>query len=122
MPGAAVITSVRKGFDDLQSRMGEAQAVLDRAETAGMLVEEGKLALHNAAEAHVRMRVLVHTFAGPPFDEVLKEGLTAVAQANATGVDAMNELQYRRRGLAVATLVILGFLATLFVKIRKLPK
>lgn len=121
MPGAAVITSVRKGFDDLQGRLASAQDVLDRAETAGMLVEDGKLALHNAAEAHVRMRVLVHTFAGPPFDEVLKEGVTAADQAHTIGTDAMNELQYRRRGLAVATIVILGFLATLFVKIRKLP-
>ena len=121
MPGAAVITDVRKGFDDLQGRMASAQEVLDRAETAGMLVEDGKLALHNAAEAHVRMRVLVHTFAGPPFDEVLKEGVTAADQAHTVGTDAMNELRYRRRGLAVATVVILGFLVTLFVKIRRLP-
>jgi len=121
MPGAAVIKNVRKGFDDLQGRMAEATEVLDRAETAGMLVEDGKLALHNATEAHVRMRVLVHTFASPPFDEVLKEGLTSADLANSTGVGAMAELQYRRRGLAVATLVILGFLATLFIKIRKLP-
>lgn len=121
MPGAAAIKDVRRGFDDLQTRMAAAQEVLDRAETAGMLVEDGKLALHNAAEAHVRMRVLVHIFASPPFDDVLNEGVTAASQAHRVGTDAMSELQYRRRGLAVATLVILGFLATLFVKIRKLP-
>jgi hypothetical protein len=86
-----------------------------------MLVEDGKLALHNAVEAHVRMRVLVHTFAGPPFDEVLKEGVSAADQARAVGTNAMSELQYRRRGLAVATVMILGFLVTLFVKIRRLP-
>jgi predicted CXXCH cytochrome family protein len=121
IPGAAVIKSVRKGFDDVLSQMAAAEDVLDRAETAGMLVEDGRLALHTASEAHVRMRVLVHTFAAPPFDEVLKEGLTAAGQAKAVGDGAMSELQYRRRGLAVATLVILGFLATLYVKIRRLP-
>ena len=46
-----------------------------------MLVEDGKLALHDATEAHVRLRVLVHTFAAPPFDDVLKEGMTAADQA-----------------------------------------
>jgi hypothetical protein len=67
------------------------------------------------------MRVLVHAFASPPFDEVLEEGLAAADKSRAVGDDAMDELQYRRRGLAVATLLILGFLATLFVKIRQLP-
>jgi hypothetical protein len=31
------------------------------------------------------------------------------------------ELQNRRRGLAVATVLIVGFLVTLWVKIRRLP-
>lgn len=122
MAGASVIKSVRQGFDDLNTRTSAAQTVLDRAETAGMLVEEGKLALHDATEAHVRLRVLVHTFAAPPFDEALKQGLTAADHAKAQGDDAMRELQYRRRGLAVATLVILGFLATLYIKIKRLPR
>jgi hypothetical protein len=52
---------------------------------------------------------------------VLKEGVSAANQAQTAGTDAMNELRYRRRGLAVATVVILGFLVTLFVKIRRLP-
>lgn len=121
VPGADVIKNVRKGFDDLQQRMQQADAVLARAETAGMLIEEGTLALHEAGEAHVRMRVLVHAFASPPFDEVLKEGVAAAEKARAVGDGALGELQYRRGGLAVATLLILGFLATLFVKIRRLP-
>ncbi len=116
VPGAAVIKSVRQGFDDLQGRIRGADALLARAENAGLLVEDGKLALHDASEAHVRMRVLVHTFASPPFDEVLKEGVAAADKARGVGEAAMNELQYRRRGLAVATLVILGFLATLYVE------
>jgi predicted CXXCH cytochrome family protein len=121
MPGAAVIKSTRAGFDDLQSRMQAAETVLHRAETAGMLVDTGKLALHAAGEAHVRMRVAVHAFAPAPFDEILKEGLGKVEEARTAGESALSELQYRRGGLAIATLVILGFLGTLFVKIRSLP-
>ena len=120
-PGADVIKNVRLGFDDLAQRMSGAESVLKRAETAGMLVEEGTLALHDATQANVQMRVLVHAFATPPFEAVLKTGQAAADKARAVGDDAMAELQYRRRGLAVATLVILGFLATLWVKIRKLP-
>ena len=121
IPGADTINGVRKGFDDLAARVAGAKAVLAQAETAGMLVEDGKLALHDADEAHVRLRVLVHAFATPPFDEILKPGLAAADKAAQLGHDAIKELQYRRRGLAIATLVILGFLATLYVKIRRLP-
>lgn len=121
IPGADAITAVRKGFDDLALRMTAAREGLDRAEKAGMLVEDGKLALHDATEAHVRLRVLVHAFATPPFDEVLKPGVAAAEKAIGVGDAAMAELQYRRGGLAIATLVILGFLVTLYLKIRRLP-
>ncbi len=121
IPGADTINAVRKGFDDLALKMNGAKDLLTRAETAGMLVEDGKLALHDATEAHVRLRVLVHAFATPPFDAVLKEGVAAADKAGRLGDEAMAELQYRRRGLAIATLVILGFLLTLYVKIRRLP-
>lgn len=121
IPGAAVIRSVRKGFDDLQGRMADASSILSRAETAGMLIDDGKLALHDAGESQVRMRVLVHAFASPPFDEVLQKGMADADKARSIGLGAMEELRYRRSGLAVATLLILGFLAALFIKIRRLP-
>ena len=121
MPGADVIRAMRQGFDDLTQRTSAAGSVLDRAETAGMLVEDGRLALHDAAEAGVQMRVLVHAFARPQFEAVLETGRAAAGKAQGIGDEAMAELQYRRRGLALATLVILGFLTTLYVKIRRLP-
>ena len=121
VPGAEVIKAFRGGFDDLSARRTAAHAVLERAETAGMLIEDGMLALHDATEAHVRMRVAVHAFATPDFEVIHKEGVTAADRAHTIGDEAMGELQYRRSGLAIATLVILGFLVTLFIKIRRLP-
>jgi hypothetical protein len=119
--GAAVIRSVGEGLRGLRRDTEDAAALVARAEEAGVLVEDGHIALAAAREAHVRLRVLVHAFAAPPFDEVLAEGRTAVAAARAAGTAGLQELAYRRTGLAVATLFILGFLVTLFVKIRRLP-
>lgn len=115
------IQAVQVGFQTLTQKENAATAVLDRARQAGMLVDDGATALRAANEAHVRLRVLVHTFAGPPFDEALKAGLASADKAQAVGDAALAELRFRRQGLAVATLVILGFLATLFVTIRRLP-
>ncbi|NQW03807.1 MAG: hypothetical protein HQ485_07240 [Acidobacteria bacterium] len=121
MAGVAVINAVRAGFDDLNGRYASAEAGLQRAEEAGMLVDEGMLALQEAGAERVRLRVLVHAFAEEPFKVSLDEGLGAVTRAQASADEAMDELSFRRRGLAVATLVILGFLMTLAVKIRRLP-
>jgi predicted CXXCH cytochrome family protein len=118
---AKTIRGVQAGFATLTRKQDAAKSVLDRATQAGMLVDDGAMALRAANEAHVRLRVLVHTFAEPPFDDALKPGIASADKAQAVGDAALAELRFRRQGLAVATLVILGFLATLFVKIRRLP-
>ncbi|HUF46250.1 MAG TPA: cytochrome c3 family protein [Vicinamibacterales bacterium] len=119
--GANVIRSVGDGLRALRRDTDEAVSLVARAEEAGVLVEDGHLALASAREAHVRLRVLVHAFAAPPFDEVLAEGRTAVEAARAAGTAGLDELDFRRTGLAIATLFILGFLVTLYIKIRRLP-
>jgi hypothetical protein len=116
-----VIRTVGEGLRALHRDTDAAADLVRRAEEAGVLVEDGHLALAAAREAHVRLRVLVHAFATPPFDEVLKEGRAAVDAAQAAGNAGLAELNFRRTGLAVATLFIIGFLITLYVKIRRLP-
>lgn len=119
--GAPVIRAVGDGLRGLRQDIDTASALVSRAEEAGVLVEDGHLALAAAREAHVRLRVLVHAFATPPFEGVLTEGRAAVDRAQAAGQAGLQELNFRRTGLAVATLFIIGFLITLFFKIRRLP-
>ncbi len=121
-PGAPVIRTMRTGFDQLNATFHAAEAVLTRAEEAGMLVDDGMTALRDAQESRVRLRVLVHSFAEEPFTASLTEGLAATSRAQAAGEAALEELSFRRRGLGLATLAILGFLLTLGFKIRSLPK
>ena len=119
--GAEVIRTVGEGLRGLRRDVDNAADLVRHAEEAGVLVEDGHLALAAAREAHVRLRVLVHAFATAPFDEVLAEGRAAVESARRAGNAGLAELRFRRTGLAVATLFIIGFLLTLFVKIRRLP-
>jgi predicted CXXCH cytochrome family protein len=121
MAGAALIRTVRSGFDTLTAKYDAAKALLERAEEAGMLVDDGRAALRDATEHRVRLRVAVHAFAEAPFKESLDLGVAAADKAQHAADAAMSELSFRRRGLAIATLVILGFLLTLGLKIRRLP-
>jgi predicted CXXCH cytochrome family protein len=119
--GAATIKRFRDGGDGLDAALTAAEAVVDRAEHAGMLVEDARLAVREAREQHVQLRVAMHTFTDEPFAGIAAKGLEAARRAEGAGLAALEELQNRRRGLAVATVLIVGFLATLWVKIRRLP-
>jgi predicted CXXCH cytochrome family protein len=119
--GAATIKKFREGLEGLTTAMTSAEAVVARAEHAGMLVEDAHLALNDAREQFVQSRVAMHTFTDEPFTEISAKGLAAAERARQAGVDALDELQSRRFGLGVATLLIVGFLITLWVKIRRLP-
>ena len=119
--GATTIQKFRDGGEGLDAAMTAAEAVVDRAEHAGMLVEDARLAVQEAREQHVQSRVAIHTFQDEPFTSIAAKGLEAAQRAERAGHAALEELQDRRRGLAVATLLIVGFLATLWVKIRRLP-
>jgi predicted CXXCH cytochrome family protein len=121
MSGAATIKRFRESIEGLDSAMRSAEAVVDRAEHAGMLVEDARVALREAQEQHVQSRVAIHTFRDEPLTEIAAKGLEAAQRAERSGYAALEDLQNRRRGLAIATLFIVGFLATLWVKIRRLP-
>jgi predicted CXXCH cytochrome family protein len=119
--GAATIKKFREGLEGLSAAMTAAQAVVARAEHAGMLVDEGHVALQEAREQFIQSRVALHTFTDEPFTKVSATGTAAARRAERVGYGALEELQFRRRGLAVATLLIVGFLITLWMKIRRLP-
>lgn len=118
---AQTIRDIRQALDRLSAAMSEADAILTRAERAGMLVDEGRTALREAREHQVQSRVLVHAFAAAPFAERAVAGAASARRAHEAGEAALQELQVRRRGLAVATLLVLAFLVTLGLKIRRLP-
>jgi predicted CXXCH cytochrome family protein len=117
----AAIAEMRRKLDQLQSSVTDAEQRLSRAEFAGMLVDEGRLALREAREHQVQSRVLIHAFAAGPVSDAVSQGLAAADRARAAGDAAMQELDTRRRGLGVATLLVIGFLITLWMKIRSLP-
>jgi len=119
--GAQTIRDIRQELGRLSAAVSEAGALLTRAELAGMLVDEGRAALREAREHQVQSRVLVHAFAAAPFAERAAAGVASARRAHEAGQAALQEIQVRRRGLAVATLLVLAFLVTLGLKIRRLP-
>jgi predicted CXXCH cytochrome family protein len=121
MKGAKEITLEQQSFQRLTASIDRASAVLDRAERVGMLVDDGRDAVRDAKEKQIQARVMVHTFAAKPFSAAADGGIKDAARAEQIGNQALSELQFRRKGLMIATVLIVCFLVTLGVYIRRLP-
>ena len=115
------ILGIRAELDRLSGVLSEADLLLTRAERAGMLVDEGRLAFREAREHQVQSRVLLHTFAPAQISKTSAEGVASAQRAHEAGEAALRELQVRRMGLAIATLLVVAFLIALGLKIRSLP-
>ncbi len=115
--GAAAI---RTGFDRLRTMHALADSVVRRAERAGMSVED---ALYDINEAHGRLtkaRSVLHSFTPDRVLEVTEEGVALAEQAHAGGLQALDDLDYRRQGLAMSLIVIAVLGLALYAKIRDL--
>jgi hypothetical protein len=106
----------------LKSSAGEAHALLERAERAGMEVSADVFALREAQDKVVEARVLVHSFDEQRFMAAVDAGLAVAKKGGSAGERAFRELRQRRLGLGVSLVVILAVIAGLVLKARELDR
>jgi hypothetical protein len=118
--GGRTATEMRGLIDSLSVEVLKADSILSRAEHAGMEVSQAQFDLNAATTSLVSARTAVHSFSVDNVKEEVEGGLEVTAQAYARGQDAMDELQFRRIGLAVSVSIILVLIVGLVLKIRQL--
>ncbi|GBC76691.1 hypothetical protein HRbin08_00153 [bacterium HR08] len=111
---------MRALIDDLSRELERAQAILDRAERAGMEVSRAKFELSEARDALTHARVLIHAFSVKEVENVIRPGLEVARRGYQAGERALAELNYRRKGLAVSLLFLLFLAALLYLKLREI--
>ena len=87
-----------------------------------MEVSQAQFDLNGARDALVRARAPVHAFTADAVKTEADAGLGVSAKAYARGVRALEELQFRRKGLAASLVIILVLIAGLVFKIRRLER
>jgi predicted CXXCH cytochrome family protein len=113
--GAGII---RAALDSLVELHDEASVVIDQAGRAGMEVSDALYDLHEVAGRLTRARSTVHAFNPERLTEVTAEGAELARKARQEGLDSLDELAYRRRGLALSLLVIAIVAGAVYAKIR----
>lgn len=102
-----------------------AERMLLAARRGGVEVGEASTAVDRAVDAQIELEVLVHTFSADEdgaFHEKYREGLESARAALESAREALDELAFRRRGLAVSLVLILLVLVGLGLKIRQLSR
>jgi hypothetical protein len=120
--GGQTAAAMRQLIDSMRVEYEKAHGVLSKAEHAGMAVNQALFELNEGKTALVKARAAVHSF---KIDAVKKEtaaGLSIAQKAYARGIRALDELQFRRKGLAVSAFIILAVVVGLVLKIRQIER
>jgi hypothetical protein len=120
--GWVAAASMRASIERLKETMARAEALVERANTAGMEMSDQELALGEALNALTLARTEIHTFDAGTVDSVVGEGLATLATVEEGGQAALAELRFRRQGLAAALIAILVLVVALGLKIRQLDR
>jgi hypothetical protein len=109
-------------LSDLDKAVERSNAILDKAEMAGMEVGDAKLKAGQAHDALVKSRVTIHTFNPAALEQDVKPGMKLAKQTYASGQDALRERNIRREGLAASLAAVLIMLVGLKLYIRAIER
>ena len=111
---------MRTSIEKLKTSLAANDDLIARGRNAGMEVSDQELALSEVRTKLTQARTEIHTFDPSAVDQVVNEGLKALAAVELAGNQALADLQYRRRGLFISLVAILLVVVGLFLKIREL--
>jgi predicted CXXCH cytochrome family protein len=107
-------------IDSLKSELDRSRAVLASAANAGMEVSQAEFELEDVNNALTLARNAIHSFHVEPVRERVDEGFTLTTTGLSRGLAALGEHRFRRVGLGVSTLIILGLIAGILLRIRQM--
>jgi hypothetical protein len=121
--GLETAAALSRSSLELSATTATAQRALLRARRGGVETRPALPELEQALDAQIGLSVLVHGFSAAPDSEFMirqAEGIEHAEAALGHARDALAELAFRRRGLAVALIFVLLLLIALAIKIRQL--
>jgi hypothetical protein len=106
----------------LSYQIDQAEAILTRAEHAGMEIGTPRFELLAAKESLIKARTETHSLKIEKVKAATDPGFIVAEKSLTSGQDLLTELLFRRKGLVAAMLVIGAVLVGLFLKIREVDR
>jgi predicted CXXCH cytochrome family protein len=120
--GYKVAATLRAKIDTLKNKIAAADSLVAVANRAGMEVSEALFQINDANQSLIKSRTMIHALSVEKLDEVAKDGNALAISAYDQGLDALDELQFRRKGLALSLVFILILAIGLYLKIKEVDR
>jgi len=120
--GATLAARMLVSIEGLKAGYEKAHALLARAEHAGMEVSQPLFELNEAKTALIKARAAIHGFDQAILDKEVAPGLKVAEKAYSRAVRALEELQFRRKGLVISAVIIFALVVGLILKIRQMER
>lgn len=118
--GYAAAQEMKSAMVGLQGKLNSANQILEKAQRAGMEVSRPIYQLAEARDRLVLARVQVHRFDPGVLKKTITEGDAIAVASEQSGIQALADLAFRRKGLAVSAVILLFMIGLLLLKIRQL--
>lgn len=120
--GAVGADAMRGSIDRLKGGIDDSGLLIASVRNAGMEVSADELALGEARTHLTLARTEMHASDPARVDAVVQEGLKILTGVNQGGRQAVAELSFRRRGLAVSLGAILIVVIAIGLKVRQIDR
>jgi predicted CXXCH cytochrome family protein len=118
--GYAAAREMAVAINGMSSKLAKAGELVNKAEQAGMMMDEARFEVNEARDALMRARTAVHGFSPAGVRKETDSGLGLVSKADKVAVRALSEISFRRRWLAVLVVVVVVLIWALASKLRRL--
>ena len=120
--GGVIALKMKEMILELKEGMHRAEELVREAEQKGVEVSEAFFILKDAKQSLHKSRTLIHSFDLDLLGEQVTIGNVAVEKAETIGLSAIDEFEFRKKGLGIATLIITILGVSLWLKIKELEK
>lgn len=116
----ATIDSILTSLSTLVRERDSAQLLLSEAVDKGMMTRDEEFLMKDVEQALIQTRTLIHKFQADTLVQRAQQGIEKAAQIQVQSATLIDQYYFRRKGLAIATLIITILAIALFIKIRRM--
>ena len=117
---APKIRDMQSSILGLRLQIDTTSEILGRGERAGMEVSKPRFDLEEAHAELIKARVSVHAFSPDKIVELTNPAMKITATARKSADAALDEVEFRRRGLGYALIGIAVLIVAVVLKIREI--
>lgn len=120
--GFKVAKDMKTGIEHLKREDSLTGVVLYEATNKGMDVSDEDFAMKEIRQILIRSRTSLHNMNSKDFDSLISSGLEITTKSKNRGKEAVSDYYFRRKGLAVSTIIVSVLVIGLFLKLKRIEK